>query len=419
MCPDRRRRAARDLVRSLVAGLVLLALTGALSATQARHRAPAVSSEVRALWVTRTTLTTPASVTAMVKAAQAGRFNTLLVQVRGRGDAYFSGGLEPLAAQLANQPDSFDPLALTIALAHARGIRVHAWINIGLVASAVDLPVSHAHIVFRHPEWLMVPRELARDMALLDPRSQLYLDKLMRWTRSQSAEVEGLYASPVQEDAASATVAVVGDLVSRYAVDGVHLDYVRYPTEDFDYSRRSLEAFRADMLARLDDTDRRQQERALGPDLVAWTEAFPAEWQRFRRDRLTGLVSRIRECVRTRRPQALVSAAVMPDASEASSHRLQDWSAWLDHRLLDVVCPMAYSTDTSGFTAQMTRARQAAGSKPVWAGIGSYRLSPAQTIEDIRIARRLGASGIVLFSYDSVAGSQQYLAQVARAAFAP
>ena len=39
---------------------------------------------------------------------------------------------------------------------------------------------------------------------------------------------------------------------------------------------------------------------------------------------------------------------------------------------------------------------------PIWAGIGAYRLSPAQTVDNIQAARRLGAAGVVLFSYDSL-----------------
>lgn len=376
--------------------------------------------EVRALWVTRTSLTTPASVAAMVKSAQSGRFNTLLVQVRGRGDAYFNGGFEPRAAALASQPDSFDPLAATLKYAHAQGIRVHAWINIALVSSAAELPPSRAHMVYRHPEWLMVPRALARDMVLLDARSQLYLDKLMRWTRAQSSDVEGLYASPVTEDASDATVAVVADLVARYPVDGVHLDYVRYPNEEFDYSRGALEAFKADTLNGLGATTRRQQERALGADLVGWADAFPDRWREFRCQRLTSLVSRLRESVKARRPEAIFSAAVAPDAREARARRFQDWGSWLQRELLDVVCPMAYATDSTVFSAQVADARRMAGGRPVWAGIGAYRLSSSETIENIRIARRLGASGIILFSYDSLISLPRgldYLAQVGRAAF--
>ena len=155
-------------------------------------------------------------------------------------------------------------------------------------------------------------------------------------------------------------------------------------------------------------------------NLVAWADAHAERWLQFRRDRLTALVSRIRASVKARRPAALFSAAVLPDASEAAARRLQDWELWLERRLLDVACPMAYATDAAGFAAQVTAARQAAGSRPVWAGIGAYRLSTSQTVENIETARRLGAAGIVLFSYDSLAGAPrpaEYLAQVGRAAF--
>ena len=63
---------------------------------------------------------------------------------------------------------------------------------------------------------------------------------------------------------------------------------------------------------------------------------------------------------------------------------------------------MAYATDRATFTAQMTQATQMAAPRPVWAGIGAYRLSSSDTVENIRIARSLGAAGVVLFSYDAL-----------------
>lgn len=83
--------------------------------------------EVRALWVVRTTLTSPSAIAAMVAAAKSGGVNTLLVQVRGRGDAYSQNGIEPRPVSLATQP-SFDPLATTIAKAHEAGLH---WAGIG------------------------------------------------------------------------------------------------------------------------------------------------------------------------------------------------------------------------------------------------------------------------------------------------
>ena len=407
--PALRRRVANAILAAALLPAVLLAAP----------RKP-VTTEVRALWVRSASLASPTTVAAMVKSAQAGRFNTLLVQVRARGDAYFASRLEPRAAALAAQPESFDPLALTLKLAHAQGIRVHACIDIGLVSSAVQLPASRAHVVYRHPEWLMVPRELAHDMSLLDARSQLYLDKLTRWTRAQSGEVEGLYLSPIPEEAADATVAIVADVAARYPVDGVHLDYIRYPNDEFDYSLATLQAFRADVLSGLDPAAQRQKARETGSDLSAWPEAYPDRWREFRRERLTRLVTRIRDGVKARRQDIIVSAAVLPDAADAASRRLQDWGAWVRQGLLDVVCPMAYATDRAAFTAQMTQATQMAAPRPVWAGIGAYRLSSSDTIENIRIARSLGAAGVVLFSYDaliSLPRGLEYLAQVSHAAF--
>jgi hypothetical protein len=81
---------------------------------------------------------------------------------------------------------------------------------------------------------------------------------------------------------------------------------------------------------------------------------------------------------------------------------------------------MAYAPDLDTFTAQVTSAREAAGTRTMWAGIGAYRLSAAQTIESILVARRLGATGIVLFSYDSLAEASpngQSLSKIGRAVF--
>ena len=72
------------------------------------------------------------------------------------------------------------------------------------------------------------------------------------------------------------------------------------------------------------------------------------------------------------------------------------------------------------FASQIAAVREAAGQHPVWAGIGAYRLSSAQIVENVHTARRLGAEGIILFSYDSLigpSGGTDHLTQIARAAF--
>jgi uncharacterized lipoprotein YddW (UPF0748 family) len=413
----RNRSRATSLSRAIA---VCVSLTIAAWSAAVQSRAADDRDEVRALWVLRTSLTSKAAIAAMVGSARDNGFNTLLVQVRGRGDAYFSGGLEPRASGLATQSADFDPLQETLRLAHAAGLRVHAWVSVNLVSSAVELPLSREHVIYRHPDWLMVPRRLVPQLQLVRPESPEYLGKLARWSRAQPETVEGLYLSPVPPGAANHTVAVIADLARRYPVDGIHLDYVRYPTEEFDYSRAALDAFRSEILPQIGPAERRDLDRQLDVDPTAYADMYPERWRDFRQSRLTALVMRVRTAVKAARPDATISAAVIPDPGSASADHLQDWRTWLDTGLIDVLCPMAYTQDAAAFKGQIEVARQIAGFRPVWAGIGAYRLTTAQTVENIRVARRAGASGIVLFSYDSLvtpATGSEYLSQVARAAF--
>ena len=383
--------------------------------------APRAAGEVRALWVLRTSLATPAGIDALVRSARENGFNTLLVQVRGRGDAYFASTLEPRAAELQRQPPGFDPLAAVLAAAESAGLQVHAWINVNLVASAAELPVARDHVVHRRPEWLMVPRDIAQELARVDAESPAYVGKLARWTRAQSAQVEGLYASPLVPAAVDHAEAVVRDLVRRYPVAGVHLDYARYPNDRYDYSRGAIAEFRTYMRPRVDAAFRQRLDAQETDDLFAWPDARPDDWRSFRIAKMTALISRLRTAVKAERPGALVSVAVKPDAREAHDVRLQDWRTWLENGLVDVVCPMAYTTDAERFTDQIAAAGAIAGGRAIWAGIGAYRLSPSQTIDNIQAARRLGAGGVILFSYDSVTSQRQtpadYLAVVSRGAF--
>lgn len=400
----------------LVAVAVALACT-ALFAREDGTRPP----EIRALWVLRTSLTSPASIDTLVKQAKDNGFNTLFVQVRGRGDAFYRGGLEPVSPDLQRQPASFDPLAHVLEAAVPAGIRVHAWVNVNLVSSAVSLPAARGHVIYRHPQWLMVPRDIAQELARVPVDSPAYVGRLARWTRQQSADVEGLYTTPLVPSAAAHIEAVVRDLAARYALDGIHFDYARFPSDRFDHSRSAIAQFRTTIRPRLDDARRRVLDARESVDLFAYVDAYPAEWRAFRVERMTALMSRLRTAVKAERPEAVVSVAAAPDRPEALTRKLQDWGAWLSAGVVDAVAPMAYTQETARFAEQIAAARQAAGGRAVWAGIGSWRLTPAQTIDNINTARRLGADGFVLFSYDSISNPRQaapdYLPAVSRGAF--
>lgn len=389
-------------VTSLFAAIITLVWL----AFPAAPRATAVDDEVRGLWVLRSSLSSEKSVRQMVDTAKRAGFNTLLVQVRGRGDAYYSSRIEPRAAELEDDPTHFDPLALTLTLAHEQGLRVHAWFNVDLVSSATLLPRSRMHVVARHPEWLMVPRAIAGKLAGMPADLPAYVGEIARWSRAQSEQVEGLYLSPVTAASRQYTTSVAADLVAQYDLDGLHLDYVRYPSDQFDYSAAALAEFRAEMSRFVAAGERQRLDRLRAGSVTAWADAMPDEWSRFRRNRLTSLVTSIRTAARAARPSLTISAAVIPDAAEARSARLQDWREWARAGILDVVCPMIYTMDADAFKAGIDRVKADAGTAAVWAGIGAFRLTPARTAENLRTVRRAGVAGALLYSYDSLTSAE-------------
>jgi uncharacterized lipoprotein YddW (UPF0748 family) len=269
----------------------------------------------------------------------------------------------------------------------------------------------------------MVPRDIGQQMAAIDADSPAYVGTLARWTRAHATEVEGLYTTPIVPEVADYTESVVRDLIHRYPVDGVHFDYARYPNDRFDYSRGAIREFRNAVRSKLPDATRRLLDAQEPDDLFAYPDGLPDQWRSFRVSRMTALMTRLHAAVKRERPAATVSLAVAPDPREARQVKLQDWGAWLDAGLADAVCPMAYTTESSRFADLIAAVREAAGSRLVWAGIGAYRLSPKETVDNIQTARRLGAAGVVLFSYDSLTNSQQpiqdYLSVVGREAFSP
>ncbi len=378
-------------------------------------------SETRGLWVVRSTLVHPDSVRAMVARAADAGFNTLLVQVRGRGDAYYSGGIEPRAEGIRDQP-AFDPLALTVREAKARGIEVHAWINVHLISSASVISRDPTHLVNERPELLAVPRELARELYDVDPASRRYIDRLVEHALANRGTVEGLYSSPSAPEVKERVYAIATDLVERYEIDGIHLDYVRYPSQAFDYSRSATDRFGAWIDGRITDDRRAETAAALERNPLALVEAFPDAWAEFQRNQITDLVERIYVGVKRRRPEVLVSAAVFPNARESSIYQYQDWEEWLRRGIVDVVAPMAYNANDGLFGDAISRAAEVGGSERVWAGVGVHLTTYEGTLSKIGITQRIGVRGYVLFSYDwSVAngvaeGGQPFLERVGRGA---
>ena len=385
----------------------------------------AQAPEVRALWVVRTTLTSPEKIHQLVSSAADNGFNTLIVQIRGRGDAYYNSRVEPRATDLKDQPASFDPLALTLTEAHKRGLKVHGWINTNLLANLDALPTQPDHVYNKHPEWLAVPKPVAAELYNVSPLDPVYRQKIVEWSKANRGELEGVYTGPANPKVRDHIYNLWMDVLKHYPVDGLHFDYVRFASPDFDYSRTSLEKFRKWLEPQLSSDERKRLKDTLKMNPLAAPEMFAPKFADFQRLQVTTLVERIYRAVKKRKPGALVSAAVFANDENAYTRRFQDWRRWLQMGILDVACPMAYSTDTAVFQKQIEVATTTAhnAKRQVWAGIGAYRIPSDSAVEKINVARTLNAEGFILFSYDFTARPSDlnpdgaYLQRVRRAAF--
>lgn len=410
---------------SFIAIASVLSALCLVSAGRTNAQAQAPANEVRALWVVRSTLTSPEKIHKMVESAKAAGFNTLIVQVRGRGDAYYRSRWEPRAIELKDQPAEFDPLALTINAAHQRGLKVHAWLNTSLLANLDALPEAPNHVFNKHPEWLAVPRPVAAELYQMHPADPQYRQRIVEWSKANRGELEGVYTGPANSKVRDHIYRIWMDIIKKYPVDGMHFDYVRLASPDFDYSRTSIENFHEWLKPRLTAAERKTLKAAQAKDPLAATEMFKDKFADFQREQITGLVQRIYREVKKQRPNVIVSAAVFANDENAYTRRFQDWRRWLKMGILDVACPMAYTTDTEVFRKQVEIASATAheAGKKVWAGIGAYRIPAESTVEKISVARGLSADGIILFSYDftvsvSTLNPQgDYLERVRRAAF--
>ena len=115
---------------------------------------------------------------------------------------------------------------------------------------------------------------------------------------------------------------------------------------------------------------------------------------------VTEIVRETARRVRAARPEIVISAAVFPDPAVARDRVLQRWPDWAAGGLVDLLCPMAYRTDTAEVARLLGAARAAAPATRMWGGLMAYAGERDRMRQQVRAARDAGCEGAILFAYD-------------------
>jgi uncharacterized protein (TIGR03437 family) len=257
---------------------------------------------------------TPAQVDQMIDDLVGARANAVFVEVRLDGSSYYLHSLEPPAQDPEYSP-TFDALQYVIERAHARGIEVHAWFAVTPLWRSARPPQDPRHTWHAHG-----PNA---------PGDQMWMTVSSTGRISTSLD-------PGHPDAFQYLADVILEPAKYYDLDGIHLDYIRYP-EDANYGWNPVAVARFQRL----------ENRTESPD--------PADprWSEFRRKQVTDLVRQIYLRAFALKPSIKISAALIAwgdgprsdaeyRAKDAYSRVFQDWRGWLEEGTLDLGLPMNY-----------------------------------------------------------------------------
>lgn len=341
-------------------------------------------NEVRALWVVRDAITTPESVSRLVDFAVQTRFHILFVQVRGRGDTYYHSTIDPPSTSLRAPLKDFDPLGYLLTLAHREGIEVHAWLNIYYAWSDTKNAPPSSHLVSRHPEWILRNARGVR------------MDKVppSKW---KSERMEGYFLSPGVAAFRDHMANVVRELVTNYDVDGIHLDYIRYPNKTYSFDPQSRSDF---LLAYGVDpvelaANRATLEKTVGSRALAAMDSLQSEG---RSQQVDSMVMAIHAACGGKP----LSAAVIADPNLARKDKAQDWPRWVQQKWVEFVVPMAYSMPPLEIEGRARIYNRLVGVDHVLIGLGVYDGRDEYLAESVELLREVPVAGYAIFSYNAL-----------------
>ena len=181
------------------------------------------------------------------------------------------------------------------------------------------------------------------------------------------------------------------EVLSRYDIDGVHLDYIRYPDDKACFCAGCRQRF----------------ENWSGQKVKNWPKDVAygkqsGSYKTWRSLQITEFLRNVRREMKKIKPQAKLSAAVYSKYPECIESVGQDWGLWLKEGLVDFVCPMDYLPTVSAFREILgNQMALQNGRKRIYPGIGATLsegdLGSEVFLGQLRTLRERGAGGFILF----------------------
>ena len=398
-------------MRRILAAFVGLAMLPAMAMSGPASAAES-EQQWRGYWVDafNVGVYNPDQVTDLVADAVDVSANALVVQIARRFDCFCNDSLFPRTdASIAPAP--YDPLTEVIRQAHAAGIEVHAWVNATTMWNSATAPRSADHVYNAHG---------------------LAAAGADRWLNQRHDGVEKVgnntYVDPANPDAANYIVEAISSIATNYDIDGINLDYIRYPDfnagdfqNDWGYSTTSLARF-AQETGRVD--------RPVPTD---------AQFSNWRRDQISALVRKIYVRMYAADPTDRLSVngttyAYGPvsyggwENARPYTNVLQDWKGWLAEGTVDTVSAMNYKREWMPEQARMFEEWNAAlaeyaSGRHVVSGPALYLNEIPDAVQQAKDVVNAGLDGWMGYSYanasmTATASGDQAVKEAERAALA-
>ncbi|WP_204106600.1 MULTISPECIES: family 10 glycosylhydrolase [Spirulina sp. CCY15215] len=345
--------------------------------TEARLHYP----ETRGMWLDRGTIVRTRSKQELGRIfdrlANAG-INTVFFETVNASYTIYPSEVAPEQNPLVQ---GWDPLEAAIELAHERGMELHAWTWIFAAANQrhnqiLRQPQDYlGPVLTQHPDWVGTdaqgnPFQVNTKKAFFDPANPELRAYLLR---------------------------LLDEIASKYDVDGIQLDYIRYPFQDpnrglnYGFGAASRQAF--------------YRLRGVDPAKLSARDPLWSDWTQFRVQQVDSFVGEVSELMRKKHPDIILSAAVFPIPTQDRLGRIQQhWEEWVRRDYLDAITPMTYA-DATDELQQLTQPildENVQGSTLFLPGIRLLGLPTMVAIDQMQYLRDSQTEGYSLFAAENL-----------------